>query len=214
MSEEPRVGAYNEIAGRSLERLAALSDGVFAVAMTLLVLDLRVPVVTAVHSEGDLWKSLVELSPNLLDYLLSVGTLGIFWLGQQTQLSELQRADRNLSWIHIAFLFAISMVPFSTMLLAQFMAYRLALVVYWLNILALGLILLVSWRYVIAARLLREDAPQGLAAAVQRRIVGGQLLYALGACLCIAGTYWSVGFILLVQLNFVFAPKWSPLHRI
>ncbi len=83
---------YNRIAGQSLERLAALSDGIFAVAMTLLVLDLRVPVSTIsvpITSEQDLWSALVKLGPNLLPYLMSFLSLGIFWVGQQTQLNFL-----------------------------------------------------------------------------------------------------------------------------
>ena len=61
--------SYNRIAGQSVERLAALSDGIFAVAMTLLVLDLRVPATEAVHNEHDLWRALVAISPQLLMYL-------------------------------------------------------------------------------------------------------------------------------------------------
>jgi uncharacterized membrane protein len=64
-------GFYNRIAGQNLDRLAALSDGVFSVAMTLLVLDLRVPVATAIHSEGDLARALATLAPRLLPYLMS-----------------------------------------------------------------------------------------------------------------------------------------------
>ena len=84
--------SYNQVAGQSVERLAALSDGVFAVAMTLLVLDLRVPVMEAVHSEHDLWHGLVALSPRLLMHMMSFMTLGIFWIGQQTQLNHLTRS--------------------------------------------------------------------------------------------------------------------------
>jgi len=83
---------YNRVAGQGVERVAALSDGMFAVAMTLLVLDLRVPARDAVHSEHDLWRVLVALSPRLLIFLMSVMTLGIFWVGQQTQLNHFARA--------------------------------------------------------------------------------------------------------------------------
>ncbi len=58
--------SYNRIAGGSIERLAALSDGIFAVAMTILVLDLRVPAVETVHSERDLGGALIALVPRLL----------------------------------------------------------------------------------------------------------------------------------------------------
>src|ERR1700734_2276693 len=96
--------SYNRIAGQSAARLAALSDGVFAVAMTLLVLDLRAPAVEAVHTEHDLWLALVALAPRLGIYMMSFLTLGIFWVGQQTQLNHLARSDRSLSWIHLVFL--------------------------------------------------------------------------------------------------------------
>ena len=122
---------YNRVAGQSVERLAALSDGIFAVAMTLLVLDLRVPASDAVHSERDLGHILLGIAPRLLIFLMSMMTLGIFWVGQQTQLNHFARSDRNLAWIHIAFLCAVCLVPFSTSLLAEFIHYRMALLVYW-----------------------------------------------------------------------------------
>src|SRR5271166_2429131 len=111
---------YNRIAGQSVERLAALSDGVFAVAMTLLVLDIHAPLAEKIHSEQDLWRALTALSPRLLMYVMSFMTLGIFWVGQQTQLNHLSSSDRGLTWIHLLFLFAVTITPFSTMLLAEF----------------------------------------------------------------------------------------------
>jgi uncharacterized membrane protein len=69
---------YNRVAGQSVDRLAALSDGIFAVAMTLLVLDLRVPAAEAVHSEHDLRRILIALAPRLIVFLMSIMTNGIF----------------------------------------------------------------------------------------------------------------------------------------
>ena len=87
--------SYNRIAGQSIERLAALSDGIFAVAMTLLVLDLHAPARATVHTEHELWHALVAMAPQLITYLLSFVTLGIFWTRQQTQLHHVARGDRQ-----------------------------------------------------------------------------------------------------------------------
>lgn len=198
--------SYNRIAGQSVERLAALSDGIFAVAMTLLVLDLHLPVAASIHGERDLWRALAALLPRLLTYLMSFLTLGIFWVGQQSQLSYLARSDRHLTWIHLGFLFAVTLSPFSTMLLAEFMAYRTALLMYWGNILLLGVALYGSWGYAVRAGLLKDDTPADVPAAVCRRIMIAQSLYAGGALLCVIGTRWSILCILLVQLNYALAP--------
>jgi len=206
--------SYDQIAGRGLERLAALSDGVFAIAMTLLVLDIRSPAAEAVHSEQDLWHALVALSPRLLMYLMSFLTLGIFWVGQQTQLNHLARANRDLAWLHIAFLAAISLMPFSTALLAEFVSYRIALLVYWANVLIGGVALYATWIYAGGAGLAKPEMPAEAAAAIGRRILVAQSLYALGALLCVFDTYWSIAFIVLVQLNYAIAPRIPFLSRL
>ncbi|MGO9127442.1 MAG: TMEM175 family protein [Terriglobales bacterium] len=205
--------SYNRIAGQSVERLAALSDGVFAVAMTLLVLDLRVPASEAIHSEPDLWRALIALSPRLVMYMMSFLTLGIFWVGQQTQLNHLTRSERGLTWIHIAFLFAVSLTPFSTMLLGEHAAYRTALLVYWGNIFLLGLTLYFSWVCALGTGLVKDDMAPEVTVAIRRRIVVGQSLYAIGALLCIFNTYWSIAFIVLVQLNYAIAPRFGRRDR-
>ncbi len=199
--------SYNRIAGQSAERLAALSDGIFAVAMTLLVLDLHVPGRELVHSDGDLRRTLAAMAPQLLVYLMSFVTLGIFWVGQQTQLNHLERSDRDLTWIHLAFLFAVTLLPFSTRLLAEFISYRGALLIYWSNILLFGVLLYLSWGCATRAGLVKGDIPAEAPAAICRRIIFGQLLYALGALLCVFSTYLSIAVIVLVQLNYAIAPR-------
>src|SRR6202167_3631798 len=169
---------YNRIAGQSVERLAALSDGIFAFAMTLLVLDLRVPAMEVVHSEHDLWRGLTALTPRLVMYLMSFLTLGIFWVGQQTQLNHLARSNRSLSWIHIAFLFFVTITPFSTALLAEFTAYRIAMGAYWVHIVCLGATLYISWGSATRSGLVKDNISPEVSAAVSRRIVIAQALYA------------------------------------
>ena len=200
---------YNAIQGRSLERLAALSDGIFAVAMTLLVLDIHIPSASAIHSEAELCWALAGMAPQWIAYLMSFLTLGIFWAGQQTQLNHLREGSRDLTWIHLAFLFTITLMPLTTRLLAEFITYRGALLIYWLNILILGAILYWSWKYVTHAGLIKDDTPEEVRASICKRITIAQSLYAAGAALCVINTWVSIAAIVLVQLNYALAPRWS-----
>jgi uncharacterized membrane protein len=203
------VNLYNRIQGRSLERLAALSDGIFAVAMTLLVLDLHIPTAAQVHGERELLVALAALGPQWVAYGMSFLTLGIFWAGQQTQLNHLEEGTRDLTWIHLGFLFTITLLPLSTRLLAEFITYRGALLIYWLNILAPGLMLYWSWKYATRAGLIKNDTPDEVSASICRRIVIAQSLYAAGAALCAINTWVSIAAIVLVQLNYALAPRWT-----
>ena len=198
---------YNAIQGRSLERLAALSDGIFAVAMTLLVLDIHIPPAESVHSEAALLQSLAALGPQWIAYGMSFLTLGIFWAGQQTQLTHIGKGSRDLTWIHLGFLFAITLMPLSTRLLAEFITYRLALGVYWLNIFVPGAMLYWSWAHATHADLIKPDTPSEIRNSICRRILIAQSLYAAGAALCAINTWFSIAAIVLVQLNYAIAPR-------
>jgi uncharacterized membrane protein len=206
--------SYNEIAGRSLERIAALSDGVFAIAMTLIVLEIRVPDLAGIQTDGDLWAALLTLAPRFVTYFLSFLTLGIFWNGQQTQLHNFGRANRHLAWIHLAFLAAVALMPFSTSFLAEFIGFRVALLVYWVNLALLGVILYASWIYARRANLIREEVGPAVGEAIKRRIVAYQIAYLVAAALSflpslagVPSTYVSIGLIVLTQLNSAIAPR-------
>jgi len=198
---------YDRIQGRNLERLAALSDGIFAVAMTLLVLDLHIPTSAQVHLEGDLLLALGAMGPQWIAYGMSFLTLGIFWAGQQTQLNHIAEGTRDLAWIHLGFLFAITLMPLSTRLLAEFITYRVALAIYWLNIFVPGAMLYWSWAHATHSDLVKADTPTEIRGSICRRILIAQSLYAAGAALCFIDTYVSIGAIVLVQLNYAIAPR-------
>ena len=153
--------------------------------MTLLVLELHGPAKESIHSEGDLWKALSAMMPQIVTWLMSFLTLGIFWSGQQVQLNEFERGDRHLAWIHLAFLSAVSVMPFSTRLLADYIGFKTALLCYWVNIALPCAILFASWRYARRAGLVRKEVTRDNCRAVARRIVVAQGLYAVGAALCV-----------------------------
>ena len=151
--------------------------------------------------------ALIALAPKFLTWIVSFLTLGIFWVGQQTQLNHLAKAGRSLDWIHLLFLAAVSVLPFTTSLMGEFIHDRLALGLYWGNIAVLGASLYASWCHARAKNLLRPDIAPGVVRAIERRIVVAQSFYAAGAALCAIHPYWSIGFILAVQLNYAIAPR-------
>jgi uncharacterized membrane protein len=201
------------MAGTSLQRLAGISDGIFAVSMTLLVLGLAVPLTISHPTEGELWNELMNLGSNVLIYTLSFMTLGIFWVGQSTQMSQLVRSNRHYAWLMLTFLFAVTLLPFSTGVLAHFSNLRVALVEYWLNIVLLGFMLLAAFEYGLRAHLF--DAQQRQVARLFRgRVLIAQALYAFATALSILFPTWvSITLIVLIQLNYVIAPRLPILHR-
>ena len=205
---------FSELAGTNLDRIAGLSDGIFAVGMTLLVLGLAVPTISSRGTDSDLWRELVNLAPNVLVYTMSFMTLGIFWVGQGAQLGHLARSNRNYTWLQLTFLFAVTLVPFSTALLAHSPGLRVALLEYWLNIVLLGTMLLAGLEYGLRAGLFEETETPDVRRLMRGRILIAQGLYAFATGLCVFFPTWvSITLIVLIQLNYVVAPRIPILHR-
>lgn len=101
------------------ERLSTLADGVFAIVMTLLVLELSVPVVKGLSGNSELLLKLAELWPEFLIYGLSFMILGLFWVIHHSIFADVKRYDTTLVWLNIAFLMFVSLVPFSTALVGK-----------------------------------------------------------------------------------------------
>jgi uncharacterized membrane protein len=215
----PDTGApvvYNQIAGdRSLERIGALSDGLFAIAMTIIVLEIRVPSLGENATNADLANALLDLAPQFLTYLLSFLTLGIFWNAQHSQLNYFARGDRHLAWIELAYLAFVALLPFSTSLLNEYLQLPLAFAVYWFNILALGVMLFFVWIYAERAGLVTPGTSPAVGRAIRRRIASYQALYALGLVIgIVVGTVPGIIFVVLVQLNAAIAPRLPILWRL
>jgi TMEM175 potassium channel family protein len=216
--QEPQPHAeaiYNQVATeRSLERIGALSDGLFAIAMTLIVLEIRVPALDH-RTDADLAVALASLAPRFLTYILSFLTLGIFWNAQHSQLNYVARADRHFAWLQLAYLAVVALLPFSTSLLAEFIDLRLAFAVYWLNLLALGVMLYAIWTYAEHAGLTQPGVTAAISTALKRRIVNYQALYFVGFLLGLwLGPLPAIVFVVLVQLNSAIAPRLPILWRL
>jgi uncharacterized membrane protein len=99
-------------------RIAALVDGIFAVAMTLLVLDLKLPEGTKMSNDPAVWRQLFELTGRFSTYALSFIVLGMFWIGHHSLFHFVRRVSRDMLWLNLLFLLFITLLPFSTNLLS------------------------------------------------------------------------------------------------
>ena len=106
--------------GRDTNRLEAFSDGVIAIAITLLVLEIRVP---EAHGAAELWRALRELWPAYLGYLISFLIIGIMWANHHTIFRYINRTDHYLVVINLLLLLCIAFIPFPTALLAEYLGH-------------------------------------------------------------------------------------------
>ena len=107
----------------SSDRLEALSDGVFAIVITLLVLGLRVPPAKSAGSPALLWQALLGHWPSYFAFLLSFGTILIAWIGHHLVLQEVKTVSRALVWTNGFYLLCIAVLPFTTALVAEHLLY-------------------------------------------------------------------------------------------
>jgi uncharacterized membrane protein len=196
--------AYNQFSGRSLGRVQALADGVFAVAMTLLVLDVRLPDLPADDSHA-LWSQLDDLGPNLAAYVLSFTMLGTFWLALHTVLELCDRSDRMLAWAVLGFLFFVTTLPFTASVLADHAHVPLAVVLYWLNLAALGVTLAWLVTHARAALVAPQHGPA--IRLVRRRLVLAQTLYAVAALVTFASPVAAIVALAAAQAFFIVSPR-------
>ena len=112
-------------------RLETLTDGIFAIAMTILVFGLSIPDV----APAALPAALGKLWPNLLSLIVSFVILGVYWVATHTEFQYIRRADHMLIWLNIFFLLAVSLVPFSAGLLGHYPTQQLAVILYGVNLL-------------------------------------------------------------------------------
>ena len=137
--------------------MEAFSDGVFAIAITLLVLEIAVPA----GSGEDLLGALLHLWPSYLGYLVSFATIGAVWYAHTVITEYLDHADSVLIRLNLLLLLVVSFLPFPTKLLAEFAdeaePERVAATVYGINLVLALIMVSVIWRYAVREQLVRPD---------------------------------------------------------
>lgn len=133
--------------GYGLDRVLAISDGVFAFAITLLVLDLVVPALSPGASSVDLWEALSKEYISFFSYLLSFLIAGVWWNSHHRTFSHMRNSDGTLRWLNLLFLLWIALLPFFTKILDQYINLQIAVVLYATDQAAAGIFMTLMWWY-------------------------------------------------------------------
>jgi len=170
-------------------RIEALSDGLFAIAMTLLVLDLHLPDLPHNAPNVVVVPALLKLLPKLGTYAVSFISLGVFWVGHHNMYHAIRRADRTLLWLNILFFMFVSLLPVSTSVLNAFPQTQIAPLLFGANLALIGWLLYLQWIYAGWQRgMLAEFATPAYRALVRTRF----LLYPVIAMTTMFVCFWSI----------------------
>jgi uncharacterized membrane protein len=172
--------------GLSKNRLESLTDGIFSVAMTILVLNISVPqisshssVVGGIVAGTELLKKLFDLWPKILNFGISFIILAIYWMAHHRQFHYIKHSNSTLIWINIIFLMVTCLLPFSTSLLGEYENQEIAILVYGSNSIIIASFLCIQWWYVTSrrGRLVDENIDPVIKSTQYRRLVFGIIVY-------------------------------------
>ena len=134
------MASGSDIPGLGKGRLEALTDGIFATVMTVLVLSLSVPVIasniTGSQLSLDVVLGIEGLWPNILGYVLSFLLLAVLWISHHNVFHYVTRVDRPLLWLNTLFLLTVGFLPFSTAIIGRYYEQQLPVIIYGVNVIA------------------------------------------------------------------------------
>ena len=178
-------------------RIEALSDGIFAIVMTLLILELHVPSLPPTAPNVEVTPALLALWPKFVSYLVAFVSLGIFWVAHHIMYHSIRRADRTLLWLNIAFFMFVSMLPFSTSVLNAFPRALVAPFLFGANLAVVGWLLFFQWAYAgTQPGMLAAFVTKEYRAAVNLRMLAVPIATTLTAFVC----FWSAGISVAIYL--------------
>lgn len=186
-------------------RVGGLSDAVYAVALTLLVLDLRLPEATLA---GDVPAKLLELAPHLLVYLISFVIIGGAWGSHQRMLSQIRRGDGLLVWFNLFSLLFVTLLPASAALLGRFPDTFIAVVCFAVDVILIQLTAWVLWRHASKHDLINPLLDPRVVTSIGRRLSFSAIMFGLSIPLALLNSnlvyiLWLGLFILLFTTDWL-----------
>jgi uncharacterized membrane protein len=190
-------------------RIEAFSDGVFAIAVTLLVLELKVPQLAEDAASAELWWTLLSRWPSYAAYLVSFMTILIVWVNHHRLFTIIQRSDSRFLFLNGLLLLVVTTIPFPTALLAEFLqkpSASVACAIYCGTFVLLALAFNAFWRYAAYRnRLLAPTMTTEQVAAISRSLLFGPITYFVAFVLAFVNVYASFGLCILLAIYWAVA---------
>ncbi len=140
------------------DRIKAFSDGVFSIVITILVLELHVPVIDTPGSGSELMWGLVAIWPKIVTYFATFLVVGIYWIAHHNFFHYTHRSNRGLLWLNNLYLMTVSVLAFTAGMIGSYPENKVAVFFYGLNLLLIGTALSLLWWYVIKNDMVNEHA--------------------------------------------------------
>lgn len=189
-------------------RLEAFSDGVFAVVITLLVLDLRLPPETA---PLPLLQRLWLIWPKLSAYAITFAITGIYWVGHHSLFTLIRRVDRNLMWMNLYLLMCVSFIPFPASVMGVDPKDPLAIRLYAISLVAVGLGYVLIWGYASnCRRLIRADLEPAVIRIAWARCAVAPVVYAAAFLASWLHPWVSLSLFLVVPALYILPSRFDP----
>ena len=185
----------------STARVEAISDGLFAVALTLLVLDIRVP---NLPPGASLSRQILGLAPHLGLYAASFLVVGFYWVAHNLVFGTIARSDRWLLWLNLLYLLPVASLPFSTQLLAEYPRTRSATMFYGADVFLVGLMQFAVWTYAVRGQ--RLTHPEAHSEPLRRGTIRLALMPAAslaGMGLALISPLLSIGVFVLTPMVYI-----------
>jgi uncharacterized membrane protein len=190
----------------SKERIVAFSDGVIAIIITLMILDIHFPKIAEVSTSNETWLALSNMIPSLIAYLVSFYGLGIFWINHHNFFHMVKHSDRNLLWLNLNLLFWLSLIPLPTSYLANHYASPIATTLYGTVMFMCHASFGMLFSYASRNQLVMDKYNKKRIKQIIRMIIISCVLWLTSVAVGFISTYFSYGLTLLIALLY-FLPQ-------
>jgi uncharacterized membrane protein len=170
MHHAKTIAKANDREHLSFERILFFSDAVFAISITLLVLEIKVPAIQQDFSELQLWYALLQMVPKFVGFLISFFLIGQTWIEHHRICSFLEEYNSGLLWRNLWLLLFVVFMPFATALLSEYYFSRVAICVYACSFAGLGFAKASFWHHAVRKHLLVKDVDGAATIRISRRV--------------------------------------------